>query len=200
MNRKSVQRVGLVVLTATIAAIVGPRSAYAHIGVSPAHDLLHGFEHPLTGLDHLLAMCAVGLWAAQRGGRALWLVPLTFVSVMVVGAILGMSGVSIPFVEPGIAVSVLILGIFVASALSLPLSISAAIVGLFALLHGHAHGAEIAASAAGITYFLGFILATVFLHAAGITVGVITQRQPSLQLVQYAGAAIAACGLFLCVC
>jgi urease accessory protein len=199
MNHKSLQRFGLVVLTLTIAVILSPSSAYAHLGGNPAHGLLHGLQHPLTGLDHLLAMFAVGLWAAQRGGRALWIVPLTFVFVMAVGTILGMSGIPIPLVEPGIAVSVLMLGIFVASALSLPLSISAAIVGLFALLHGHAHGAEIAASATGITYFVGFILATVFLHAAGITVGNIMQRQSSSQLLRYAGAAIAACGLFLCI-
>src|SRR3954469_22986190 len=102
MNRKSLQRFGLVVLTATIAVILSPRSAYAHVGVSPAHDLLHGLQHPFTGLDHLLAMFAVGLWATQRGGRALWSIPLTFVSVMAFGAILGMSGVPIPFVEPGV--------------------------------------------------------------------------------------------------
>jgi urease accessory protein len=199
MNRNSLQRFALVVLLAVMAVILGPSTVYAHTGVSPAHDLLHGLAHPLTGLDHVLAMFAVGLWAAQRGGRAIWFVPLTFVLVMTLGATLGMSAVSIPFVESGIAISVLVLGVFVAAAVRLPLSISAAIVGLFALLHGHAHGAEIPASATGMTYVVGFILATVFLHAAGIIVGLAAHRVHSSQIVRYAGAAIAACGLFLCV-
>jgi urease accessory protein len=199
MNRKSLQRFRLVVLIATIAVILSPRSAYAHVGVGPAHDLLHGLQHPLTGLDHLLAMFAVGLWAAARGGRALWFVPLTFVSVMAVGTILGMSGVPIPFIEPGIAISVLMLGVFVAAALQLPLSVSATVVGLFALLHGHAHGAEIAASTSAATYAFGFILSTIFLHVTGMSFGLVMQRLHFSRLVQYAGAAIAVCGLLFCI-
>src|SRR4051812_22483251 len=117
MNRNLLQRFGLVVLLAFIAVILGPRSAFAHTGVGPAHDLLHGLAHPLTGLDHILAMFAVGLWAAQRGGRAIWFVPLTFVLVMTVGTFLGASSASIPFVEPGIAISVLVMGLFVAAAI-----------------------------------------------------------------------------------
>src|SRR5436190_6301444 len=120
MNRNSLQRCSLIALFAVISVILGPRSALAHTGVSPAHDLLHGLEHPLTGLDHILAMFAVGLWAAQRGGRAIWLVPLMFVLVMTLGGALGMSGIAIPFVEQGIVVSVIMLGLFVASAIRLP--------------------------------------------------------------------------------
>jgi urease accessory protein len=195
MNRNSLERFALVVLLAAIAVILGTSTVYAHTGISPAHDLVHGLDHPLTGLDHLLAMFAVGLWAAQRGGRAIWFVPLTFVVIMTLGAALGMSGFSIPFVEPGIAISVLVLGIFVASAVRLPLSVSAVIVGLFALLHGHAHGAEIPASTTGLTYVVGFILATVFLHATGISVGLASQRLHSSQSVRYAGATIALGGL-----
>src|SRR5690349_2454575 len=150
------QRFGLIVLFTAIAVVLGPSSAFAHSGVSPAHDLLHGLEHPLTGLDHILAMFAVGLWAAGRGGGAIWLVPLTFVGVMTVGGGIGMSGFSLPFVEPGIVLSVIILGVFVAAAIRLPLSLSAAIVGLFALVHGYAHGAEIPSTASGLSYALGF--------------------------------------------
>jgi urease accessory protein len=200
MNCKSLQRFGLVVLFAAIAIILSPRSAFAHTGVGPAHDLLHGLAHPLTGLDHVLAILAVGLWAAQRGGRAIWIVPPTFVLAMTLGAILGMSRVSIPSVEPAIAISVLILGLFVAAAVRLPLSISVAISGLFAIAHGYAHGAEIPATASGLRYTLGFIAATIFLHATGISVGLVSQRLHSSQLVRYAGAAIALCGLFLCIC
>jgi urease accessory protein len=199
MNHHSLQRFALVVLLATIAALLGSRSAFAHTGAVPGHDLLHGLQHPLTGLDHVLAMFAVGLWAAGRGGRALWLVPATFVVVMAIGAVLGMSGVSIPFVEPGIAISVLLLGLFIAAAVRLPLATSAAIIGLFAVLHGHAHGSEIPAIALGLTYAFGFIGSTITLLTTGISVGRISQRRSHTLLVRYAGAAIAVCGLFLCI-
>ena len=199
MNRHSLQRCGLVVLLAATAVILGPRSTFAHAGVGPAHDLIHGIKHPLTGLDHLLAMLAVGLWAAQCGGRAIWAVPFTFISVMTLGAAIGISGVSMSFVEPGIVISVLMLGVFVATALKLSLPISAAIIGFFALLHGHAHGAEFPASASGLAYALGFIAATIFLHAIGIGFGLASQRLHSSQVVRYAGATIAACGILLCI-
>jgi urease accessory protein len=199
MNHNSLQRFGLVVFLATIAVALGPGSAFAHTGVGPAHDLLHGLEHPLTGLDHILAMFAVGLWAAQRGGRAIWFVPLTFVCVMSLGGALGMSGISLPFVEQGIVLSVIILGVLVAAAVRLPLPVSAGIVGLFALVHGCAHGAEIPSSASGLPYALGFAAATALLHAAGVSFGLLTQRPHYSQFVRFTGAAIALCGIFLCV-
>ena len=199
MNRYSLQRLASLVLLATIAVLLGSRSACAHPGASPAHDLLHGIQHPLTGLDHLLAMFAVGLWAAGRDGRAIWLVPLTFIVVMAIGTAFGLSGVAIPFAEPGVAISVLLLGVFVATALRLPLAISAAIVGLFALFHGHAHGAEIPATSSALTYALGFVAATIFLQATGIGFALASHRLPSSQLVRQVGAAIALCGLFLCI-
>jgi urease accessory protein len=171
--------------------------ALAHVGVSPVHDLLHGLEHPLTGIDHICAMFAVGLWAAQRGGRAIWVVPLTFVTVMTVGGFLGMSRVPIPFVEPGIILSVVTLGLFVAAAVQLPLSVSASIVALFALVHGYAHGAETPASASGLSFAIGFIAATVALHALGIGFGVVFQRVRQPQLLRAAGAAIAIFGVYL---
>jgi len=162
----------------------------------------HGFEngllHPLTGLDHLCAMVAVGLWAAQRGGRALWLVPLTFVSVMIIGGILGTDGINVPYVEQGIAASVLVLGIFVAAAIRLPLAASMAIVGLFAMFHGYAHGAETPESASGFVYGIGFVVATATLHLCGIALGITTQRLASAQMVRYLGGGIAACGVYLC--
>ncbi len=149
-----------------------PSLAQAHPGI-PGHT--HGFDnglfHPLTGLDHICAMIAVGLWAAQRGGRALWLVPLTFVSVMAFGGALGMSGIALPFVETGIVASVLILGVLIAAAVRLPLMASAAMVGLFALFHGFAHGAEMPDTASGLVYGIGFIAATAILHLCGIGLG-----------------------------
>ena len=199
MNRKSLQRLGWVALFAAITAVIGPRTAFAHTGIGPAHDLLHGLTHPLTGLDHILAMFAVGLWSTSRGGRATWLIPLTFVLAMSLGATLGMSGISIPFVEPGIALSVIILGLFVAAAVRLRLPASAFIIALFALLHGHAHGTEMPATQSGLTYALGFVATTILLHATGISFGLAMQRLHASQLARYAGAAIAACGLFLCI-
>jgi urease accessory protein len=133
-----------------------PSLAQAHPGMpGHTHGFSNGLLHPLTGLDHICAMVAVGLWAAQRGGRALWLVPTTFVSIMIVGGILGMGGVGIPYVEQGIAASVLVLGIFIAAAVRLPLAASMVIVGLFAIFHGYAHGAEMPGSSSGFAYGIG---------------------------------------------
>jgi urease accessory protein len=197
MSRTSVYRFGTVAILAATAVILAPRVAFAHVGVSPAHDLLHGIEHPLTGLDHVLAMFAVGLWAAQRGGRALWVVPLTFVGVMTIGGALGISHVWIPFAEQGIVFSVIILGLFVAAAVRLPIGVSAAAIGVFALAHGYAHGVEIPSSASGISYALGFAAATALLHAAGISLGLAIERVRWTALVRLAGTAVAICGLYL---
>jgi urease accessory protein len=199
MNRNSLQHFGLIVLLAVTAVILAPSSAFAHTGISPAHDLLHGLLHPLTGLDHLLAMFAVGLWATQRGGRAIWVVPLIFLLVMTLGAVLGMSDVSLPLVESGVAISVLLLGLIVAAAVKLPVSVTAAIVGIFALLHGQAHGAEIPATASVLMYAVGFVATTIVLHATGISFGLASQRRYTSRIARYAGAAIAMCGLFICI-
>lgn len=170
-----------------------PSLARAHPGMSGhTHSFTQGLIHPLTGLDHLCAMVAVGLWAAQRGGRALWLVPLTFVSVMIIGGILGKNGINVPHVEQGIAASVLVLGILIAAAVRLPLAASMAIVGLFALFHGYAHGAEMPGTASGYACGIGFVIATISLHLAGLA----AQRFTSPQWMRYAGGAIAACGLY----
>jgi urease accessory protein len=178
---------------------LAPSLAQAHPGM-PDHT--HGFEngvlHPLTGLDHICVMVAVGLWAAQRGGRALWLVPATFVFIMILGGILGMGGAGIPFIEQGIAASVLVLGIFIVAAVRLPLAASMAIVGLFALFHGYAHGAEMPATASGLNYGIGFIAATASLHLCGIGLGIAAQQFASAQFVRYLGGMIAACGIYLC--
>ncbi len=179
------------------AALSAPMLAHAHTGVDHAAGIAPGFVHPLGGLDHLLAMIAVGLWAAQMGGRARWVVPMAFVSLMAAGGALGMGGVHPPFVEPGIVGSVLVLGVLIASAARLPLAASAAIVGLFAIFHGSAHGAEMPASAPGLTYAAGFLAATALLHATGIGFGVLFQRLADGRAVRIAGAAIAACALYL---
>lgn len=140
-------------------------------------------------------MIAVGLWAAQMGGRAIWAVPLTFVSVMVLGGVLGMNNIAVPFVEQGIVLSVLVLGVLITAAVRLPLAASAAIVGLFAIFHGSAHGAEMPSTASGIEYALGFVLATTLLHSVGIAVGVGIQKVSTPMIVRFAGAAVVVCGL-----
>jgi urease accessory protein len=176
-----------------------PSLAQAHPGpLGHMHGFANGLSHPLTGLDHICAMVAVGLWAAQRGGRALWLVPTTFVSIMIVGGILGMGATQIPFVEQAIAASVLILGILIAAAIRLPLAASAAIVGTFALFHGYAHGTEMPATASGFTYGIGFVIATACLHLCGIGIGLFAKRFASTNLIRCVGGAIAACGFCLC--
>jgi urease accessory protein len=142
-------------------------------------------------------MFAVGLWAAQRGGRSLWVVPLTFVSVMICGAALGMAGVTIPFVEQGIVASVLLLGVLVAAAVRLPLVASAILVGLFAFCHGHAHGTEMPVTASGLAYGAGFVAATTSLIALGVGLGTTAQRLANSTWVRAAGGAIAGCGVYL---
>jgi urease accessory protein len=172
-------------------------SAFAH----PGHDVsgfAAGLMHPYSGLDHLLAMVAVGLWAAQVGGRKLWLLPVTFMAMLAAGAGIAMQWQALPLVEAGIAVSVLALGLLVALSLQLPASFSVSITGLFGLLHGYAHGLELPASAAPVEYALGFLAATATLHLVGIMLGIATRRNSAL-LPRLLGSAIAVSGACLLV-
>ncbi len=185
-------------LALPLAALLAlPAVAHAHTGVGDTHGFSHGLSHPLFGLDHELAMIAVGLWAAQVGGRALWAVPATFVSIMALGGAMGMMHVPVPFIEPGIAASVLILGLLIAFAVRLPLAASIPLVGLFAVFHGHAHGAEMPEDASGIAYAVGFMLATATLHVVGIGFGMTIQRFTAAPLIRFAGAAIAVAGVYI---
>ena len=185
---KRIALVALLLLAAT--------PAFAHVGIGDSSGFTAGFDHPLSGLDHMTVMIAVGLWAALKGGRALWVWPAAFVGVMLVGAALGMAHVPIPFVEPGILASVVALGLLVALAVDLPVGTGAAIIGLFALFHGHAHGTEVPETASGIEYMAGFALATALLHAAGIGAVVLVGVR-FRSVVRIAGAACAAVGVSL---
>ena len=127
---------------AIFALFLAPTAALAHVGVGDTSGFAHGFMHPLSGLDHQLAMILVGVFAYQLGGRALWLVPLTFVSIMALGGFLGVAGIPVPFVEIGIALSVIVLGAVVAFGVKAPLAVAMGAVGLFAIFHGHAHGSK----------------------------------------------------------
>ena len=152
-----------------LAAILFPATAFAHTGVGATHGFSQGFIHPIGGADHVLAMVSVGLFAYVLGARALWLVPLAFVSMMAAGGFLGMSGFELPFVETGIALSVIVIGMAAALGQKMPVAAAMALAGGFAIFHGFAHGAEMPQDASGLTYGLGFMLATALLHAAGIT-------------------------------
>lgn len=153
------------------ALLLAPTLAFAHTGVGGASGFAHGFSHPMSGLDHLLAMVMVGVLAWQIGGRATWLLPSTFVLVMAFGGALGVGGISVPFVETGIALSVVVLGAIVAFGIQAPVAIASGLVGLFAVFHGHAHGSEMPAAAGAFSYASGFMIATALLHVAGLALG-----------------------------
>jgi urease accessory protein len=158
----------LAIAAAAFVAATAP--AFAHLDPSHNGSFLAGVSHPPFGLDHILVMVAVGLWAAMIGGRALWIVPAAFVGTMAAGYFLSLIGVSLPFVEPVILASVVALGLLVAAAVKLPVAAGAVLVGLFALFHGHAHGGELGVASA-LPFGIGFAVATALLHAAGIGLG-----------------------------
>jgi urease accessory protein len=151
--------------------LLASTAAHSHTGVGTTSGFVHGFAHPIDGIDHVLAMIAIGLVAVHLGGRALCAVPLSFVIMMVAGGAAGMAGIELPFAEIGIGLSVVVLGAAVASSLHLPTVVAMALAGLFAIFHGYAHGAEMPESASGIEYALGCVLATVGLHGCGIGLG-----------------------------
>ena len=174
--------------------------ALAHTGVGDTHGFVHGFMHPVGGLDHVLAMVAVGLFAAHLGGRALWAVPAAFVTLMAVGGALGMNGVSVPYVETGIGLSVVVLGAILATGVAPPVSLAMGLVGFFAIFHGHAHGAEMPEDASGLAYGVGFMFATALLHVAGLGLGMAIGRFGETHGTRYvrgAGAAVALAGIGL---
>ena len=170
--------------------------AEAHTFGSQGAGLIAGLTHPFVGLDHLLAMIAVGIWAGQLGGRAVWLIPLTFVSVMAAAATLASFGLLLPLIEPAIACSVLVLGLLIAGSVRLPTSVGALLVSLFAVFHGYAHGLELPQAASPILYGAGFVLATALLHGLGIGFASNSRQHKILQRI--AGySLIAASGLLL---
>jgi urease accessory protein len=186
-------------MTLLLALGTGSGVALAHTGAEHAVSFASGLAHPFTGLDHMLAMVAVGLWAGLNGGRALWAWPAAFVGVMMAGGALGMAGVAMPMVEPGILASVIVLGLLILAAARLPVAAGAAIVAVFALLHGHAHGTELPAEAAAATYAVGFALATALLHGLGVLVALVARSAAGRLAVRGAGALVAAGGVALAV-
>jgi urease accessory protein len=181
-----------------LCAIASP--AYAHVALGQAESFSIGFFHPLGGIDHVLAMVAVGLYAASLGGAAVWLVPAAFVGTMVAGGALGYVGLPLPYVEQGIGLSVVAIGIAIAFGVRLPTVIAMGLVGLFALFHGHAHGSEGAELAAFLPYAAGFVIATALLHVTGAVFGLALDRHGSALsefLRRAAGATGAVAGVLL---
>lgn len=185
-------KMGLVALFATIPAL-----ALAHPGHEYTTSFISGFMHPIGGLDHLLAMLAIGLWAASLGGRALWAVPAAFVGTMLMGGGLVVAGVQVPFFEQGIVLSVILMGALLVGAARFPVAICAGIAGLFALFHGAAHGLEMPSNANGAEYALGFAAATALLHLVGIGFGAVIARFQAPIITRVTGSLIAIAGLFL---
>jgi len=177
-------------------AIIPLSSALAHTGTGVSLGLESGFLHPLTGPDHIIAMVAVGLWGAQLGNPAIWVLPITFPLVMAVGGLLGVLGVPLPGVEPVIAFSGLALGLMVALNMRPPLWIAAALVGLFAIFHGYAHGQELPDAADAVAYAVGFVVATGMLHLTGILIGVLMKWEAGAVAVRACGAAIGCLGFY----
>lgn len=189
-----------------LIGVVAGAMTMATGGVAEAHtfglegaSLVHGLMHPIVGVDHVLAMIAVGLWAAQLGGRALWSMPLAFVGMMTLGGLAAMGGLQLPGIESGVVGSLLIVGALVAGAVRLPAEAGAAIVGFLALFHGYAHGAEMPVAASAALYASGFALGTVLLHGIGVLVGLSLRHSVARWLVRAGGAGVAAAGLVLLI-
>ena len=184
---------------AVLALMSGAALAHPHHHHGEAAGFLPGFLHPLTGLDHILAMGAVGIWAALVGGRALIAWPMAFVVMMTLAALAGMAFGAAPVMEIGIALSVVALGLAVALRVSAPLALGGAVVGLFAIFHGYAHGAELPAETGALGFVAGFALATALLHAAGLGIGFLLGRSPGIWATRIAGAGVAAIGMVILV-
>ncbi|MFO0934178.1 MAG: HupE/UreJ family protein [Planctomycetota bacterium] len=166
----------------------------AHARGGEAASFLAGAGHPVSGLDHVLAMVAVGLWGAQLGAPAVWLLPVTFPMVMAFGGMLGLLGVALPGAEIGIAASAIVLGAAVLAEWRPPLAVAAVLVGAFAVFHGHAHGTELPAGADGFAYSVGFVVSTGLLHAVGIAMGLVHRWPAGRAALRVAGAGVAAAG------
>lgn len=192
---RSVFSIGL----AAAALALSASGASAHVGFGATHSFSQGLMHPFIGLDHILAMVAVGVFAAQLGGRALWLVPASFVLMMVVGGSLGMAQIEVPYVEAVIATSVIVLGLAIALNASMPTAAAMALAGFFAIFHGQAHGAEMPIDAMSALYASGFVLGTAMLHLGGIGFGVslrsLAESGAALRLSRVAGSLMAVAGI-----
>jgi len=186
-------------LRAVILLLASAAPAFAHVQQGQAQGLLNGARHPASGLDHVLAMIAVGLWGAQLGAPALWLLPVTFPMVMAFGGFLALVGIPLPGVEVGIALSAVLLGSLVARQAKPPLMVAAILVGVFAVFHGHAHGTELPAGESGLMYSIGFVVATGCLHGVGVLLGLAQKWTAGQAVIRLAGSLVALAGMMFLV-
>ena len=187
-----------VAVLSTFCLALSTSSLYAHDGGSVA-GLWSGLLHPVTGLDHVLAMIAVGLWGAQMGNPAIWILPVVFPMVMAMGGMLALIGVPIPGAEIGVALSAVFLGLMVAGEVKPALAVAGVLVGFFAIFHGYAHGTELPEGQNGILYSVGFVASTGLLHATGIVIGLIHRWNWGRVMLRMAGGTVAASGVWFLV-
>jgi urease accessory protein len=178
-----------------VLVLLWPLAASAHVVPELGSGFATGFFHPLTGIDHVLAMLAVGMWGAQLGAPAIWVLPVAFPLVMSVGGVVGILGLPLPGVEPGIALSVIVLGGCIATDQRPPLWLAGLLVSVFAVFHGYAHGAELPHQAAAVAYSAGFVLATGLLHLTGIGIGMVVHLRNGMRLLRAGGALISLAGV-----
>ena len=182
--------------TALVMMLLLAQTVFGHTPKGEVGGFLTGFRHPISGLDHVLAMVAVGLWGAQLGPPAIWLLPVAFPLVMALGGMLGLMGIPLPGIEYGIAVSAMLLGAAVTFEMRPRLGFAAALVGFFAIFHGHAHGTELPPGQSALLYSMGFIIATGCLHGLGIGIGSVHRWAWGQRLLRAAGAVVAMGGMF----
>ena len=169
---------------------------WAHVEGGQAAGFITGLQHPWSGLDHILAMIAVGLWGAQLGNPVIWLLPIAFPMMMAMGAMMGLLGIPVPGVEIGIALSAIVLGTMILAQVHPKLAVAMAMVGIFATFHGHAHGTELPLGQSGLLYSMGFVIATGCLHAVGILLGLVNGLPAGNLALRGTGSFIAAMGVF----
>jgi len=178
-----------------LLSLAWAQAAFAHVEGGQAAGFLTGLQHPWSGLDHILAMIAVGLWGAQLGSPALWLLPIAFPMMMAVGAMMGLVGIPVPGVEIGIALSAIVLGTMILAEVRPKLAIAISVVGVFAIFHGHAHGTELPPGQSGLLYSMGFVIATGCLHGVGIALGMVNSLPAGKLALRSAGTFIAVMGV-----
>ena len=198
MNKHSVcwWETSFIPVAAMAVLLLGPGPAWAHVESGQAGGLLSGLLHPVSGLDHVLAMVAVGLWGAQLGSPTMWLLPVAFPMMMAFGGMLGLMGVPVPGIEVGIAVSGVVLGALILGEIRMPLAGALFVVAFFAVFHGHAHGTELSPGQNAMLYSLGFVIATGTLHAVGIGIGLMHRWRVGRVALRGAGSLVLAGGLF----
>lgn len=180
-----------------IILVIAPQFLFAHPNGTEASGVTTGFAHPFTGLDHLLAMLGVGIWAGQLKGKSVWLLPLSFTIALVIGGVLGSSGFGLPYVEEVIILSVIIFGLVIAFAYKAPLWVGIALSIAFALSHGHAHGTEMPASLSGYSYFIGMVVGSVLLQVIGISLAIFFNRENRKPAYRFIGISMMLTGVFL---